>query len=48
MTEAVLVPAALASSFHGELVADQLIEPQPAVTLRPRYGLKVALQRRRR
>ncbi|MBE9102701.1 cytochrome P450 [Vacuolonema iberomarrocanum] len=43
MMEAVLLLATIAQSFHLELAPDQVIEPQPSVTLRPKNGIQVIL-----
>lgn len=46
LLEATLVLASVMQRFRVELVADQRIELQPAVTLRPRYGLRAIVRRR--
>ena len=46
LMEARLLLAAIAQRFRLELVPDQRIALQPSITLRPRYGLRVTLQRR--
>jgi cytochrome P450 len=45
MHEGILVLAQIARRFHVSLVPGQTIEPEPVVTLRPRSGVKVALDR---
>lgn len=44
MMEAVLILATVAQSFQLELVAEQTIEKQPSVTLRPKSGIQVSLK----
>ncbi|MGI0494576.1 cytochrome P450 [Alkalinema pantanalense CENA528] len=44
MMEAVLLLVAIAQKFELDLVADQLIELQPSITLRARHGIQVALK----
>ncbi|HEX2652092.1 MAG TPA: cytochrome P450 [Xanthobacteraceae bacterium] len=46
MTEAVLLLAALAQRFRMRIAPDQLVDPQALITLRPRNGLKIVLERR--
>jgi cytochrome P450 len=46
-TEAVLVLAALARDWAPALVPGHPVDVLPAVTLRPRYGLRMTLRRRR-
>jgi cytochrome P450 len=43
MTEAVLVLATLARRFRFTLVPDHPVVPWPSMTLRPKYGIRVAL-----
>jgi len=45
-TEAALVLATLARSWSPFLVADQVVDVQPLVTLRPRFGMRMALRQR--
>ena len=45
MHEGILVLAQIARRFHVSLVPGQTIEPEPVVTLRPKNGVKVALDR---
>jgi cytochrome P450 len=46
--EATLLLASVAQRFRLELVPGQTIEPQPSITLRPRYGIQVRLGARER
>ena len=46
MMEAALVTATLARRFHFELVAKQLVLPEPLITLRPRGGIHMKIHRR--
>lgn len=46
MMEGQLVLAALARSVVFELIEPQRIVPEPLVTLRPRYGIKMVVRRR--
>lgn len=46
MTEATLLLAVIARRWRFELVRDHPIELQPAVTLRPRYGIRAVARRR--
>ena len=46
MMEASLVLATLAQRFHLRLVPEHPIELWPSITLRPRYGIKVVLEKR--
>ena len=46
-TEAVLVLAALARDWAPALVPGHPVDVLPAVTLRPRHGLRMTLHRRR-
>jgi hypothetical protein len=39
------VLAQIARRFHVSLVPGQTIEPEPVVTLRPKNGVKVSLDR---
>jgi cytochrome P450 len=41
MMEAVLMLATIYQCFDLELVSGQRIEPQPSITMRPKYGLKM-------
>ena len=43
--EGILVLAQIARRFHVGLVPGQLVEPEPVVTLRPKNGVRVALDR---
>ncbi|MFO0709128.1 MAG: cytochrome P450 [Sandaracinus sp.] len=45
MHEGILVLAQIARRFHVSLVPGQHIEPEPVVTLRPKNGVKVSLER---
>jgi hypothetical protein len=44
--EATLILAMITQRYHLALVADQTVEPQPVVTLRPRYGIQMMLHQR--
>ncbi|HEU4325528.1 MAG TPA: cytochrome P450 [Roseiflexaceae bacterium] len=46
MMEATLILAAVAQRFRLALVPGQRVVPQPSITLRPRYGVKVRLHQR--
>jgi cytochrome P450 len=46
MMEAVLALATVAQRYHLELVEGQVVEPWPVFTLRPKYGLKVRIEKR--
>ncbi len=48
MMEATLLLATIAQRFHLTLASDQSIEMLPLVTLRPKHGVKMMLQERRR
>lgn len=45
-TEAALVLATIAQQYQLRLVPGHPVEPTPSITLRPRYGVKVTLNRR--
>ncbi|MGH9328721.1 MAG: cytochrome P450 [Terriglobia bacterium] len=47
MTEAVLLLVTILQRFHVELAPGQTISPLPAITLRPKGGIKVIVRRRR-
>ncbi len=47
MLESVLLLATIARDWSMELVPDQEIRLSPVLTLRPRYGIRVVLRRRR-
>ena len=47
MTEAILILAMIAQRYRLRLKPDHPIEPQGLITLRPRYGMPVTLERRR-
>lgn len=44
--EATLLLATIAQRFRLNAIADHLVQPVPSFTLRPRYGIKMALQKR--
>jgi cytochrome P450 len=44
LTEAKLILATIAQRFRLRMIAGQLVEMNPLVTLRPRYGLKMMLE----
>jgi len=46
MMEAVLVLATIAQKYRLKLVQDQVVEPWPVFTLRPRNGIRMALEKR--
>jgi cytochrome P450 len=46
MTEAVLILATIAQCYRLRLKPGYLVEPQGLITLRPRYGLRMTLERR--
>jgi cytochrome P450 len=46
MTEAMLILATIAQRYRLHLKPDHPIEPQGLITLRPRYGLRMTLERR--
>jgi hypothetical protein len=43
LTEATLILASIAQKYRLRMVPGHPVEPQPLVTLRPRYGLKMML-----
>jgi cytochrome P450 len=43
LTEATLILASVAQRFRLRMDPGHPVEPQPLVTLRPRYGLKMML-----
>jgi cytochrome P450 len=47
LTEAQIVLATVAQKYSLRVPADHPVEPQPLVTLRSRYGMKVRLEKRR-
>ena len=47
MTEAILILAMIAQRYRLRLKPDHPIEPQGLITLRPRYGMPMTLERRR-
>jgi cytochrome P450 len=47
LMEATLILAMIVQRYELLLVADQVIEPQPVVTLRPRYGIQMLVRQRR-
>ncbi|MGC1377624.1 MAG: cytochrome P450 [Anaerolineales bacterium] len=46
LMEATLMLAMIAQRYELSLAADQVIEPQPVVTLRPRYGIQMLVRQR--
>lgn len=46
MMEAVLLLATIAQKFRLSLLPDHPVVPQPSITLRPKYGMKVVLSKR--
>ena len=46
MTEAILILATIAQHYRLRLTPGQVVEPQGLITLRPRYGLRMTLERR--
>jgi cytochrome P450 len=47
LMEASLILATVAQKFRLRLVANHHVEPLASITLRPRHGVRVALERRR-
>jgi cytochrome P450 len=47
LMEAQLVLASIAQRFRLDLVPGHRVEPHPAVTLRPRYGMRMIVHRAR-
>ena len=47
MNEAMIILATLAQRFRLRLAPDAVVEPQARITLRPRYGMPMRLERRR-
>ena len=47
MTEAILILATIAQRYRFNLKPGHPIEPQGLITLRPRYGMPMTLERRR-
>jgi cytochrome P450 len=47
MNEAVLILASLAQRYQLRLAPGEVVQPQAGITLRPKYGLKMTLRRRR-
>lgn len=45
--EGILLIAMLAQQFQFEIAPNAVVEPQPGITLRPRYGLPVVVKQRR-
>jgi cytochrome P450 len=45
-TESRLILAAVAQKYRPVLCADQKVDPKPLVTIRPRYGMRMRLERR--
>ncbi|MDQ3755483.1 MAG: cytochrome P450, partial [Acidobacteriota bacterium] len=46
LTEAQLVLAVIAQQYRLKLVPEHPIEPEPSITLRPRYGIMMTLKQR--
>jgi cytochrome P450 len=46
LMEATLILAMITQRFHLDLVANQTVDPQPVVTLRPRYGIQMLAHQR--
>ncbi|MEL6526447.1 MAG: cytochrome P450 [Chloroflexota bacterium] len=46
MMEAKIILAAIVQKFHLTLVEEHVVEPEPLVTLRPKYGMRMELQAR--
>ena len=46
MTEAILILATIAQRYRMRMVPGHPVEPQGLITLRPRYGLRMTLERR--
>jgi len=47
MTEAILILAMVAQRYRLRLKIGHPIEPQGLITLRPRYGMPMTVERRR-
>jgi cytochrome P450 len=45
MMEAQLILATVLQRYRLRLMPDALVEPEPLITLRPRYGLPITLFR---
>jgi cytochrome P450 len=41
--EATLILAAIAQKYRLRLVPNQIVEPQPSITLRPKHGIRILL-----
>ena len=48
MMEAVLVLATVAQRYHLKLAQGQIVEPWPVFTLRPKYGINMTIEKRRK
>ena len=46
MTEGLLITAMIAKKWRLRLVDDHPIEPEPLITLRPKYGMMMSLEER--
>jgi hypothetical protein len=44
--EGVLLLATLGQKWKLRLVADHPVEPEPLITLRPKYGMRMSLEAR--
>jgi cytochrome P450 len=45
--EGILVLATIVRHWKMRLVRGQRVKPDPAITLRPKYGMKMKLERRK-
>ncbi len=46
LMEATLILATIAQKYRPRLVPNQIVEPQPSITLRPKHGIRVLLEKR--
>jgi hypothetical protein len=44
--EGILLLATIAQQWRMRLVEDQVVDVQPLITLRPRYGMRMSISRR--
>ena len=44
--EGILLTATIAQQWQMRLVPEQIVDIQPLITLRPKYGMRMALERR--
>ncbi|HSE99007.1 MAG TPA: hypothetical protein VLD57_12135, partial [Blastocatellia bacterium] len=48
MMEAVLVLASIAQRYKLTLAPGQVVDPWPVFTLRPRYGMRMVIEKRQK